>query len=329
MPFARSELVRLLKIHREITLGLYPSLERLAALCEIHPRTVKRDLRLLRKEFDAPLEYSRQHDGYTYAHAFSLAPAPFAEQELLALSITMEIADTFRNASFVPALKHALQQMQLMYPESMLAACGDIPASISCVADPAPPETVDTLIHFNELLNAIKEHRQVRMVYYTISRDREEARTVDPYLLYLYRGMWYLYGWCHLRREPRDFAIWRIKELATLPETFPAPDLQAIRTTLASRFTNIQETLTEVVVRFDAEEARWIRERVWHPSQRLEEHADGSCTLAMTVSGLTSVVRWVLGFGRHATPLAPPELVARVAEEVEAMRDQLSGTRDR
>jgi predicted DNA-binding transcriptional regulator YafY len=87
----RPTLVRLLRIHHAIASEAYPWLEALAGSCEVHPRTLKRDLKLLRDEFGAPIEYSRERQGYHYTTEFTLVPAPFHERELLALSIAVEV----------------------------------------------------------------------------------------------------------------------------------------------------------------------------------------------------------------------------------------------
>ncbi|MDD2574563.1 MAG: WYL domain-containing protein [Bacillota bacterium] len=77
--------------------------------------------------------------------------------------------------------------------------------------------------------------------------------------------------------------------------------------------------MIDVAIRFDPHQARWIRERNWHPSQRLEFLEDGSLILTMTVSSLDEVKRWMLGFGRHAEVLKPKKLRQAVAEEIKAM----------
>ncbi|OPZ81524.1 MAG: hypothetical protein BWY76_03007 [bacterium ADurb.Bin429] len=69
-----------------------------------------------------------------------------------------------------------------------------------------------------------------------------------------------------------------------------------------------------MVIRFDADWARRIRERVWHPSQRITDTSDGGCTLTMTVEGLVSVASWILSLSGHAVPLAPPRLVRLVEQ---------------
>jgi hypothetical protein len=86
------------------------------------------------------------------------------------------------------------------------------------------------------------------------------------------------------------------------------------------RFANISDEPVCVSIWFDKESARRIRERIWHPSQHIEVNdADGSCVLTMTVTGLETVTRWVLSFGRHAMPCSPKPFVKRIQREVNAM----------
>ena len=47
------------------------------------------------------------------------------------------------------------------------------------------------------------------------------------------------------------------------------------------------------------------------PDQTIEEHKPdktGGLTLQFPASGLNEIARWVMGYGRHAKVLAPPEL---------------------
>lgn len=329
MSFARAELVRLLQIHREILVGRYPTHARLAELCGVSDRTIKRDMQLLRVEFSAPWEYDFQRRGFHYTRAFTLLPESFGEQELMALSLSLEVADSFRNTPFAPALKGAIEKVQLMQPSG-----AGLPTSISHVADPMPPEETEKVIYFNQLLDAIKGARQVRMTYYTITRDTESTRVIDPYHLYFSYGMWYLHAYCHTKNAPRDFAVMRIRALEITSATFTLPDPQALRARLASRFTNEDAMTTgdpvEVKIHFDPTGARWIREREWHASQQREDHPDGSTTLTLTVAGLSGVRRWILGFGgRHAMPLSPPELVAQLRAELVAMLGNLDKKKEK
>jgi len=319
MSFARPTLTRLLRIHYAISTGRYPSLAQLAEGCGGHERTVKRDLRLLREELGAPLSYSRERRGYHYTRPFSLAPTPFEERELLALSLAVEVAGGFRNTPFKTAVRQALEKLRLMMAGPEQFAFDDANAAITYIPDPAAPERLETVLRFNELWGAWHEHRQVRLRYRAMSSGKEAVRVVDPYQFYLYGGMWYVHGFCHLRQAERDFAINRVQSVEVLSRTFTPPDPEALRKRLAERFTIVEGEAADVRVWFDAAVAPRIRERVWHPTQQLTDGADGSCTLAMRVKGLVSVKRWVLSYGRHAVPLAPAELVEAIRAEVAEM----------
>jgi len=72
------------------------------------------------------------------------------------------------------------------------------------------------------------------------------------------------------------------------------------------------------VVRFDAYQARWIRERVWHPTQKLQELPDGG-VLFEAEANPQEIKRWVLGYGSHAEVLEPPLLREEVKKEIEKM----------
>ena len=61
----------------------------------------------------------------------------------------------------------------------------------------------------------------------------------------------------------------------------------------------------------------YIQERVWHKSQEVVEHEDGSITLSFETNQLYPVVRWVLGLGKHALVHEPAELIDALKEEIE------------
>ncbi len=320
----RLEISRLLKIHAAIATGERPTVAELAERCEVGPRTIKRDIALLKLELDAPICVSRTkgEEGYYYERPFRLAPEPFSDQEMLALSVSLQVADTFRNMPFLPAIKGALHKLRQMQVEADRQV-GEMAGHISLLAEPAPHEDVQATIHFTELLKAIEQHRQVRMTYYTMSRDEESERVVDPYHLYHYDGLWYLYGYCHARGENRDFAVNRIRQMALLETNFNAPAQEEIRQRLGERYANVSGAPTTVTIHFEKSVARYIRERVWHKSQELTVNKDGSCDLTMTVTGLDTVTRWVLSFGPHAIPIAPARFVSRVKKDVLAMAAKL------
>ena len=72
------------------------------------------------------------------------------------------------------------------------------------------------------------------------------------------------------------------------------------------------------MVRFAADQAPYVRERIWHPSQQLEELPDGRVVLRLRAGGFFEIRSWVLGFGAAAEVLEPEELREAVREEMRA-----------
>jgi predicted DNA-binding transcriptional regulator YafY len=73
-------LARLQQLHEEIGAGHCPSVRDLAEHVERHPRTIWRDLKALKDDFNAPLTYDSQRKGYKYtAPGWDLPSRRFSE----------------------------------------------------------------------------------------------------------------------------------------------------------------------------------------------------------------------------------------------------------
>jgi hypothetical protein len=73
-----------------------------------------------------------------------------------------------------------------------------------------------------------------------------------------------------------------------------------------------------VRVRFEAQVARVIRERSWHPSQQLAELPGGALEVSFRTAGPTGVLHWSNSFVPHSRVLEPAYLAARQREAARA-----------
>ena len=71
-----------------------------------------------------------------------------------------------------------------------------------------------------------------------------------------------------------------------------------------------------VELSFQPEIAAYIRERVWHPSQRLRGTDDGGLVLTLDVCTDWALRTWILGFGPMVRVLSPDSLVRQVREDL-------------
>ena len=75
----------------------------------------------------------------------------------------------------------------------------------------------------------------------------------------------------------------------------------------------------DVVIRFNARAADYIREKKWHPSQTLHDLKGGGAELKMNLSSLAEVQRWVLSWGGDVQVLKPRELADAVRQAAAAI----------
>ena len=71
---------------------------------------------------------------------------------------------------------------------------------------------------------------------------------------------------------------------------------------------------TPVRIRFDAESARLVRSRTWHPTQFIHSLPDGSVEMTLRARDEAQIARWVLSWGAQAWVLEPLRLRTRLRE---------------
>jgi predicted DNA-binding transcriptional regulator YafY len=73
--------------------------------------------------------------------------------------------------------------------------------------------------------------------------------------------------------------------------------------------------------------APYIRERLWHPSQKLRDLPDGRVEMTLTVADTLEVRRWILGYGVQAEVVEPEGLREALRVEAAALGEMLQPTR--
>jgi predicted DNA-binding transcriptional regulator YafY len=308
-----SRLERIFYIDHQIRAHAYPNADAIVAQFEVSRRQVYQDYAYMRDRLHAPIAYDHARKGWRYTDSTFALPAMHLRQaELLAFLLAGDLSQRYLGTPFEAAFTSALDKIREYLPDHMTVSAESlhrivaVTGSLEMAVDPQ---------HLLALLDAVAQHRRVRLRYYSPRSNEETERTVDPYHLHNVRGAWYLIAWCHLRQGIRDFSVGRIHECVTLDEEFARASGFLLEEYLKTGFVaERDETPVEVVLRFDAYQSRWIQERKYHSTQTLKENPDGSLELRMWTGGLEEVARWALGFGPHVEVLGPPELRERVAE---------------
>jgi proteasome accessory factor BC len=174
-----------------------------------------------------------------------------------------------------------------------------------------------------KLEGAISKQRTVKFDYWSISRDVESERTLNPYALLPDNGVWYVVGHDLDRDDIRTFRVSRIRgeiKFATRRERdFRIPADFDIERHRRRPPWQIGEIVGEARIEVPGDTAWWV-ERVYGSTGHLE---DG--VWVTEYSSLEQLASWVLRQDGRAVPLEPEELRREVATALRRVRDAHEG----
>jgi predicted DNA-binding transcriptional regulator YafY len=319
-PVTRPPFRRFLAIERSARNGLYPNSESLATELEVDSRTIQRDIAFLKDQLGAPLEFCRKRNGYHLTDlSWSLPAFQLTEGELVSVFLAERLIRQYRGTPFETDLARAFDRITRMLPDEItvsLAAAAETLSVTPCVLTTQDVET------FHSLTSSIQQSRQLRLLYWSASQNRETDRIIDPLHLSLVDNDWYLIAYCHTRREVRMFSTVRIRSAEPTGQRFQRPDDFDITTYLGNSFRAVRgegDQTWNVRLQFRPEMSGRIREKIWHHTQTLEDQPDGSVIMNLQVSSLIEIRRWVLYWGADCRVLEPEELKVEVRRQAEVI----------
>jgi proteasome accessory factor BC len=238
------------------------------------------------------------------------------EDELAALQTALYLLEG--RFAYAEPLRLALQNLALGRPGRLEA-----PTESAVRVELRDPDySVEMSGRLTKLENAISKQRTVKFRYWTISRDEEAERTVNPYALLPENGSWYLIGRDLDRDDERTFRVSRIRgdiRFATRRERdFRPPedfDASGFRGRQRWQFGDIAG---EAEIELDPDTAWWVERTI----ERGEVEGGTFRTEYADVGQLAS---WVLRQDGRARPLVPPELVTETERALRAVADAHEG----
>jgi proteasome accessory factor C len=257
-----------------------------------------------RDEFTGEELYTLKSDQYF------LNELQLDDDELAALQTALFLLEG--EFAYSEPLRLALQNLALGRPGPL-----DLPTRGAVrVAMKDPDYSVEMSGRLTKLENAISKQRTIKFRYWTISRDSENERTVNPYALLPEQGSWYLIGRDLVKDAIRTYRVSRIRgdiRFATRRERdFRAPedfDVAAHRGRQRWQFGDVVGTAE---IELDPDTAWWVERTI-----ERGEVEDG--VFRTDYADLNQLASWVLRQDGRARPLTPKELVDEVKRGLDAV----------
>jgi predicted DNA-binding transcriptional regulator YafY len=167
------------------------------------------------------------------------------------------------------------------------------------------------------LQRAVADRVAVTCRYYSIWRDEQEQRAIEPYGLFFTWGRWY----CVARARDRDaLRVFRIDRMSDVvlekgkEAAFVIPADFSLRSYLDRAPWELSgRESTSVTVRFAFPESRWVQAQgVGVAIDPLLD--DGGAILEFKVQDSNPFLRWLLTFRKQATIVAPDTMAVALAD---------------
>jgi len=285
----------------------------LADELQVTKRQVHRDLQHL-EESGFPL---LQEDGrYRLPPGFKGMEIVVSPFELMSLYLAKTHLGYLGGTTFFDDLEALIQKIEAGLSDRVKNHLERIVTTFAPLQRP-----VRAYAHKKPVLDALRKallHQRTVVLrgYQKPSSEQPTDYPVDPYGLVLYQYGLYLVGYSHEAKVIRIFAVERIQGIDVTEELFEIPDSFSLAERFERSFGLIDGSPHVVKIWISSEWAYFVKERKWHPTQKLQPRKDGSVILTMRCGGIDELTAWVLSFGPGAKVLGPQELIDNVSGQL-------------
>jgi len=316
-----AEVIRQWQILREIEArrtGV--TIHELAGHVNVSTRTIRRDLQALQEAGFAVYDEGEENETKRWrlnAQPFRALESGLSVADVAALYLSRSVVEALSGWPLAEELRATFEKLDRALNPRMREFLSTLPQVISAKAGPrAQPEGSAALVGITRrLFDAARDRRVIEMRYFSATSNRAKSYVAHPYRLALAQGGVYLVAWVPAYEEFRTFAVERIERLSVDEETF-----RKTRELPADVFGGSMGVFwappESVELEFEPRVTPYIRGRLWHESQTLEDLPDGRLRMTLHVSNDWALRSWVLGFGAAVRVTRPSSLADVVLDEL-------------
>lgn len=275
-------------------------------------KTFSRDIEWLRNQ-NAPIEYDKSRKGYYYSdETFNLPTMKLTEADLLSLLVIDRALSSYRNSPFYERLHEVFDGLKKLLPYKVSIHPRELASNFSVIPEPVTEIKADI---WSSVQEGMEKGRCLEIKYQAPGYKETVIRKLDPLHLVGQKGEWYLLSRSHKDEKIRVYALTRMKACTVHKDKFTYPkDFHPEDFIDPSFGVFATEDKVNIAIKFYPGTSSVIKERSWHPNQKIEELADGSIILRYTSNQQSQTLYWVSKWGPDAEILEPEELRQKAKE---------------
>ncbi len=260
-----------------------------------------------------PIYCKKGHGGGIFlADSFVLSAAVFTEEEYRTLTeslLSFHAADSERPTTEI------LEKLNAIRPRRQ---GGYVLGTETLLIDHTPWGDVSTSNQKLKLLEeAIFRSVTVRIEYHD-AQSRISKRIIEPHLLLLKQGEWYIYAFCRLKAEFRLFKLTRIVSMDLQELNFKRREIRRDELDF-DRFLTERRSLISVEFSFRAEILTDMEE--WLSVEKIQPLNDGTYYAKVELYSDFNLLSKILSMGKALTVLSPESLQNELRHEVQMLAE--------
>ena len=310
---------RIYQIHQLLENRRFVTREELLERLGVSWATLKRDISLLRDNFNAPIVFDRELGGYRFdteekrlGPQYELPGLWFSAEEIHALLTMQHLLSNLDTGGLLgPHIQPLLSRLS-----GLLGTADD---SAEEVRKRIRIETVGArefhLDHFQLIGSALLRRKRLVIRYYGRGRDEVSEREVSPQRLVYYRDNWYLDAYCHLRKALRSFSVDGIRSAVLLNTKADDIAEKTLHENFAESYGIFSGKATQrAKLRFTPERARWVAAEQWHGQQLGSFDKEGNYILEFDYNQDPELIMDILKHGSEVEVLGPASLRKKITQ---------------
>jgi predicted DNA-binding transcriptional regulator YafY len=317
MPINKKQIFRMLKMVSDLRSNSYPNAntwvqkfkdldlkENLNIACGL--RTIMRDIDSLRKDFNAPIEYSSEQNGYYLTNQYWEFQVPYFDDGIITSAmlgaqlageiLPSPIKEQIRNAVDNQLSTNNSELLERTFIETLLIASGT--------------KTTTSPEIFGTVFQAWRERKTLALTYQKGGASEVSVRHFEPHIVAYHKGNWYTKGVELKDNKVITLAIFRITSVKMLSVVFEARK-DILQETKRNGLFNYPK-IENIKVKCSSNIAYYLYEQQKAKKLTIEVKEDNSLIVTLPPSPEQEAIRWILGEGGNVEVLEPLYLREKV-----------------
>ncbi|WP_027420180.1 helix-turn-helix transcriptional regulator [Crocinitomix catalasitica] len=290
--------------------------QELADRFNVSLRTIYRDIRTLESS-GVPI-VAEAGVGYSIMEGYRLPPIMFTKEEAGSFVAAEKLMQQYTDKSLGGHFESAMLKVKSTLRSREKEWIETLESQISV----SPTQSLFNINISNALelfIQSIAEKRQVFFKYHALQQIKPNERYLEPIGIFYENNYWYIYGYCHLRNDYRQFRTDRVLEIKATTLEFS----RAHASMDELRLKRTENEKVSIIILVDNKVARFMENSKRHYGFISQKPIGDKVEMTFLSESSIGFVRWYLSFADFATIIEPLSLKKTLKDIIIEMNAKL------